>query len=58
MLQTFKTTVDFVQWAFGLVKGWLPTRKSVESWTHSVEAVEITPHRVRLYRETHTRDKT
>jgi hypothetical protein len=58
MLQVIKDTVGFVQWALGFVKGWLPGRKSGESWTHSVEAVEITRSRLRWYRETRTKGKT
>jgi hypothetical protein len=58
MLQTIKDAAGLVQWAFGFVKSWVPIRKSRESETHSVEAVEITRRHVRFYRETRTKAKT
>jgi hypothetical protein len=59
MLETIKTATDWLQWAFGLVTRWLPTRrKPTESWTHSVEAVEWSRDHIRFFRETRKKEKS
>jgi hypothetical protein len=54
MLQAIKETVGFVQWVFGLLRGWVPVKPNTAD-VHRVRALEVTRTRIRWYSETRSR---